>query len=266
MNHSSTISSVLSSPAQRYKLAVIIPMFNEELGAKRCVEAVCTLLKSRLPDAHLFAVNDGSKDQTERVLRSLESPSLPFSVVSYSVNRGYGAALLEGARVALSAGYDFGLFMDSDLTNDPELIPLFEDAIQGDAVDVIKASRYISGGGMCKVPWYRQVISKMGNIVASRLCNIGIRDCTNGFRAVRLSLLSQITFQERGFPSIVEELYLLKKLGARFREVPYVLTARTGDQAASSFQYTFKMFATYLKYCVKAALVPRASAVDKSGR
>jgi dolichol-phosphate mannosyltransferase len=266
MTHSSTASSAVSSPESRYKLAVIIPMFNEELGAKRCVEAVCQVLSDRVPGVHLFAVNDGSRDRTESVLRSLEAPTLPFTVVSYSQNRGYGAALLEGARVALSAGYDFGLFMDSDLTNDPALIPLFEDAIQGGRVDVIKASRYISGGGMSQVPWYRQVISKVGNFIASRLCNIGIRDCTNGFRAVRLSLLSQISFQERGFPSIVEELYLLKKLGARFREVPYVLTARTGDQAASSFQYTFKMFATYLKYCVKAALVPRASTVDNSGR
>jgi dolichol-phosphate mannosyltransferase len=148
--------------------------------------------------------------------------------------------------------------MDSDLTNDPNLIPLFEKAVQ-QPVDVVKASRYIPTGGMSGVPWQRQIVSWIGNRVASLLCNVGIRDCTNGFRAVRLALLKNVAFQERGFPSIVEELYLLKRAGARFAEVPYVLTARTDNQAGSKFRYNFQTFYRYLKYCLLAALVKRTN-------
>jgi dolichol-phosphate mannosyltransferase len=244
------------SSASESRLAVVIPMFNEERGAARCVLEVCKVLVRSVPSSRLFVVNDGSRDTTQQILEGLVSAELPFTVVSYQINRGYGAALLEGAKAARADGFDFGLFMDSDLTNDPALIPMFEKAVQ-EPIDVVKASRYVPTGGMLGVPWFRQIISKTGNRVASLLFNVGIRDCTNGFRAVRLSLLENVTFQERGFPSIVEELYLLKRAGARFAEVPYVLTARTDNQAGSKFRYNFQTFYRYFKYCVLAALVMR---------
>jgi len=188
------------------------------------------------------------------ILQSLANEGLPFSLVSYDQNQGYGAALITGARSAAEMGFDFGLFMDSDLTNDPELIPQFHKAIQGN-VDVVKASRYIPTGGMSGVPMYRQMISRYGNVIASTLFNIGVRDCTNGFRAVRLSMLKDLSLKERGFASIMEELYHLKKLGARFKELPYTLTSRLDDQDGSKFRYTWRTFYNYFKYCVKAALV-----------
>jgi dolichol-phosphate mannosyltransferase len=246
----------LQVSSKKSSLAVIIPMYNEQLGAARCVKEVCKVLSEYVPSSRLFVVNDGSQDATLKSLEELRSSGVQFTVVSYPINRGYGAALLEGARTAYASGFDFGLFMDSDLTNDPRLIPLFADAVR-EPVDVVKASRYVPSGGMLGVPWHRQIISRVGNRVASLLCNVGIRDCTNGFRAVRLSFLQNVTFQERGFPSIVEEVYLLKQAGARFTELPYVLTARTDPQAGSKFRYNFQTFYRYLKYCFLAALVTR---------
>lgn len=236
-------------------LAVIVPMYNEERGAERCVREVCRVLSDKLPESRLFVVNDGSVDGTEDVLRRLGLERLPLHAISCATNRGYGAALLEGAHAAREAGFDFGLFMDSDLTNDPELIPMFASAVQG-PVDVVKASRYIANGGMKGVPWFRQLISRVGNTIASRLCRVGIRDCTNGFRAVRLALLADVQLSERGFPSILEEVYLLKRLGARFSEVPYILSARQDKEAGSKFRYNFQTFYRYFKYCFLAAFVP----------
>lgn len=244
----------IASGSERAKMAVIIPMFNEELGAERCVREVSRVLEAKLPATLLFVVDDGSSDRTAEILRNLQQEPLPFRVIHCSVNGGYGAALLEGAKAARAAGFDFGLFMDSDLTNDPELIPIFEEAIQS-GVDVVKASRYIPEGGMSGVPWFRQAVSRYGNVIASALCGIGVRDCTNGFRAVRLSLLANVCFNERGFSSIVEEVYLLKRAGASFREIPYVLTARSDNQDGSKFRYNFQTFYRYFKYCLLAALI-----------
>lgn len=247
-------SSSVASGAERATLAVIIPMFNEQRGAERCVREVTRVLTTKLPTSRLFVVDDGSSDKTAEILRGLEREQLPLSVVYCAANGGYGAALLQGAHAARAAGFDFGLFMDSDLTNDPELIPVFEEAIQ-QGNDVVKASRYIPQGGMSGVPWFRQAVSRYGNVIASALCGIGVRDCTNGFRAVRLSLLADVRFEERGFPSIVEEVYLLKRAGASFGEIPYILTARSDNQDGSKFRYNVKTFYRYLKYCVLAAFV-----------
>jgi len=237
-------------------LAVIVPMFNEERNAERCVRTVCEVLARSVPGGKLFVVNDGSRDGTERVLRGLLEQGLPFRHVGYPDNRGYGAALLAGARAALEEGFEFGLFMDSDLTNDPALIPTFAERFREGRYDLIKASRYMQGGGMAGVPLWRQIPTRAGNWLARHLFGMGIRDCTNGFRAVRLSLLADATFQERGFPQILEELTLLKRKGARAAEIPYVLTARGEGEGESKFSYRPAVVGAYLKHALRAALIP----------
>ena len=209
-------------------------------------------LKSELEQVPLFVVNDGSSDKTASILENLKSEFPRLQVAHHQKNAGYGAALLTGARSAHAAGFEFGLFMDSDLTNDPALIKVFYSKIQNGNADVYKASRYIDGGGMDGVPFKRQLISKTGNFIASSLFGVGVRDVTNGFRAVRLSLLTDLTFQERGFPSILEEMWLLKKKKAKFEEIAYILTSRSSTDKPSTFKYNFKMFWNYFKYALRA--------------
>jgi dolichol-phosphate mannosyltransferase len=236
------------------RLAVVIPMFDEEAGAERCVRAVCAVLAEKVPDARLFVVDDSSRDRTPAVLGRLASEGLPFDIVRHDRNRGYGAALMTGAREAHRRGFEFALFMDSDLTDSPALIPTFAEKLAGDRWDLVKASRYLSAGGMSGVPLYRRVVSVVGNQLASRLFRMNIRDCTSGFRAVRLSLITDLDFQESGFPFILEELLWLKRRGARATELPHVLTSRAGP---SSFRYSSSTLYRYLKYAVQAALVRR---------
>ncbi len=237
-------------------LAVIVPMFDEERNAERCVRTVCGVLARSVPGGKLFVVNDGSRDGTDRVLRGLLEQGLPFRYVGYPDNRGYGAALVTGARAALEEGFEFGLFMDSDLTNDPALIPAFAERFHEGGHDLIKASRYVHGGGMAGVPVWRQIPTRTGNWLARRLFGMGIRDCTNGFRGVRLSLIADAAFQERGFPQILEELVLLKRRGARATEIPYVLTARGEGGGQSKFSYRPAVVGAYLKQALRAALIP----------
>ncbi len=237
------------------ELAVIIPMYNEERNAERCVRAVCEVLLRETPGTKLLVVNDGSKDRTREILESLNGEGLPFLFISHPTNYGYGAALLSGVKEALKQGFEYGLFMDSDLTNDPALVPRFVEKLQGGAYDLVKASRFVKGGGMSGVPWRRQIFSITGNRVASILFNMGLRDCTNGFHAVRLNLIANEVFEETGFPFLLEELYVLKKKGARTTEIPYTLTSRSAAEGVSSFSYTPEVIGKYLKYALKSSVV-----------
>ncbi len=245
----------LSEAALALPLAVIVPMYNEEANAERCVRGISTVLKACLPGTKLFAVNDGSKDKTLEILQSLADQDLPFEIVNNTQNGGYGGACISGMRAAHAKGFVFGLVMDSDLTNDPELIPQFAETLATNRYDVVKASRYIKGGGMAGVPAYRQAYTIIGNRLAYRLFNMGIHDCTNGFHAVRLAMVVDVDYKERGFPFLLEELYILKTRGARGTEIPYTLTARKGDEGESKFSYRPKVLWAYLKYALRAALV-----------
>lgn len=236
--------------------AVIVPMFNEREGAERCVREIAAVLDTMPNRTALITVDDGSSDGTATILQALAERHPVLDIVTHPVNRGYGAALVTGAARAAARGLDYALFMDSDLTNDPRDIPRFE-AKMRDGVDVIKASRYIAGGRMVGVPWRRAVISRLGNAVARALFGLPLHDCTNGFRAVRTSLLTRMTLEERGFPVIMEELYWCRFLATSFAEVPVTLT---NAGRASSFRYRPSVFASYLRYPWRAFLRRRPQA------
>jgi dolichol-phosphate mannosyltransferase len=226
-------------------------MFNEEGGARRCIDVVTQALREFPYRTELIVVNDGSADQTAAILRDCAASTEGLTVVTHERNLGYGHALQTGGLAAAERGHDFVVFMDSDLTNDPRSIGAFIAKIEA-GCDLVKASRYIPGGGVEGVPPWRYWISRVGNTIARLLYGLPIHDCTNGFRAVRTALIRKMTLGERGFAAIMEELYLAKWLRARVGEVPYVLTARTETLRPSSFQYRPGLFYRYLKYPILA--------------
>jgi dolichol-phosphate mannosyltransferase len=239
------------APFQLRSFCVIVPMYNEEPGAEECVRRIAAALEKISYASRLIVVEDGSRDATGAILDRLAAEALPLTVIHHKKNAGYGAALRTGMAAAAQGGYDYALFMDSDMTNDPADIPKFVEAMKR-GVDVIKASRFISGGSMDAVPWQRSVFSKSGNFVARLLFHIGIRDCTNGFRAVRVPILSRMDLREPGFPIIVEELCQAKSLARTFCEVPVVLTSRTADQRPTAFMYNRQTLGKYLRFSIKA--------------
>ena len=228
-------------------------MYNEEDGAERAVREVVAALERDSRRSALIAVDDGSRDGTAGVLSRLVPVLDRLICVRHDVNRGYGAALQTGAREAAVRGFDYALYMDSDLTNSPEDISRFFAHMDED-VDVIKATRYSGGGHMRDVPVRRVVISALGNRLARLLFRLPVHDCTNGFRAVRVAILQQMDLTERRFPVIMEELYWCKFLAKTYAEVPVVLTNRDTVGRPSSFNYSPSVFWRYLRYPLLAFL------------
>lgn len=231
------------------KTCVIIPMYNEENIAKLSITTIISYTR-KIPDTFtVVVVNDGSKDKTETILQGLIPEYTPYQyrIISHPANRGYGAALKTGISFAVENNYDYVLFMDSDLTNHPKYLKDFhEKMVEG--YDYIKASRYINKGGTKGVPLMRIIISRMGNIFAKFITRLPLTDFTNGFRAVKVSILKQINLTENSFPLMVEELTKASKLTNNFCEIPYILENRSSDAGKSKFRYNFITYWKYIKY------------------
>jgi dolichol-phosphate mannosyltransferase len=238
--------------AQIPSFAVVISAYNEEAGIEACVRAVDAAL-SKLPNrTSLIVVDDGSSDGTEARLAALADEYPRLAALRHVENRGYGAGLRSGTLAAAEGGFEYVVFMDSDLTNDPAYLPDFA-RWMSEGCDVVKASRYVQGGGVAGVPQWRVGVSVVGNVIARLLFRLPLRDCTNGFRAIRTRLLVQIDLREDGFAVIMEELHRLRPLARSYGEVPIVLTARTGDLRASSFSFGPRAIGRYLKYPLMSA-------------
>ena len=239
------------------RLAVVIPMYNEEVGARRCLERVQSATADFNNPVSLIAVDDGSSDSTVKVLRELLADGRHFELVEGGRNRGYGGALRLGALRAQELGADWVLFIDSDLTNPPEQIPAFIAAV-APGVNFVKASRYGKGGDTGDVPFKRVLVSRVGNLVARVLMGIPHSDLTNGFRAFELRTYLDLPLTENGFGVILEEMYYARVSGLRGASIPGHLTNRSTDLRPTSFRYSWKQIWQYLRWPLRtAAMRPR---------
>lgn len=243
------------------KVCVVVPMYNEETVAKQCIETILPYLRALPYPTTLLIVNDGSKDSTAEIVGALVEKvgdKARLTMVVHDRNLGYGAGLRTGMRYAIDYGYDWALFMDSDLTNHPKYLKLFYTKM-AQGCDYIKATRYAKGGGMEGVAWKRRLFSRAGNAVGGLLLRLPLSDVTNGFRAVKTDILRKLDLKEDGFAIIMEELYQAKPHVKRFCEVPYVLTERVSGQGQSHFAYTWRMLWQYLSYPLKSIFIPYES-------
>jgi dolichol-phosphate mannosyltransferase len=232
--------------------AVVIPMYNEVAGARRCVETVLPELHKLGQDWFLIVVDDGSNDGTALLLDELRTANEGLRVVHQSVNRGYGAALRTGASLAAQLGAEWALFMDSDLTNPPGDISRFARAMTS-SVDYVKASRYMVGGATNGVPFKRWLISRTGNLVAGRLMGLPLSDITNGFRAIRSRIFVDMPLKEQRFALIAEEAYWAARWRLRCAEIPTILANRDLALRGTSFRYSPKTFYAYGRFPLMAA-------------
>jgi dolichol-phosphate mannosyltransferase len=227
--------------------AVVIPMYNEQSGVEKCITEVSKELLKISSTAVIFAVDDGSTDSTLLKLNGLLRDYKNLRIISNEKNQGYGSALVSGVQKAAEMKFEYVLFMDSDLTNHPSDIVNFYLKMQ-QKVDVIKATRYSDGGRVVGVPIKRRLISIIANYVSRRLFRLPISDPTNGFRALRTSLIENIVFKEKSFAVIMEELHILSGMKITYANVPVTLYNRNTEGRESSFSYTPAQLLSYLKY------------------
>ena len=244
-------------------LGIVVPVYNEDTSIERGLRAIAEVAGRYQGPARVIAVDDGSADASPAILERLAKELEVVEAVRHESNRGYGAAVRTGAARARELGLEYAAFIDSDLTNPPEdLLEIGRLAAQGHAY--IKASRFIPGGGMAGVSLRRRAVSRLGNLVGSTLFGAGVRDVTNGFRALRLADHAGWPLKEDGFASIVEELYWAQRQGLRAVEFPSVLTERTAEQRGSAFPYSAAVIRSYLRYPLRA-LSGRVRRAHKGG-
>jgi dolichol-phosphate mannosyltransferase len=110
------------------ELAVVMPVFNEEVSVTRVVEEWLPFLKKVSPNFRLYILDDGSRDQTPNILRELQKKHQPFIEVFSHSNRGHGQTCIAGYRIAITSGVRWILQIDSDGQCDPVYFEKFWNA------------------------------------------------------------------------------------------------------------------------------------------
>jgi len=116
----SSARDVAERPASGPSLSVIIPVFNEEQSIPELYRRLAAVLATMTEPAEIVFVNDGSTDESERLLDAIQRSDPRVTLVNLAYNAGQHAAVLAGFRVSRG---DIVVTLDADLQNPPEEIP-----------------------------------------------------------------------------------------------------------------------------------------------
>jgi len=216
-------------------ISIIVPAYNEEENIESLTSEI---KKARLKKYDLIIINDGSNDRTKETAEKIAKKERNIRIISHRKNLGLGAALRTGFRAAKG---DIIVTMDSDLTHPPSMISLLTDKLEQTKSDVCIASRYVRGGGMKNISAWRVLISKIANVFFSVVFRINARDITSGFKAYKSEKIKAVKIERTDFASQLEIMVGLKRMNAKFCEIPLILETR--KKGASKFRPIM-----YLKY------------------
>jgi dolichol-phosphate mannosyltransferase len=105
---------------QPLNYSFVIPIFNEEETIPLLYDRLSALMLALEGESELLFVDDGSQDQSLRLIREFHQQDHRISYISFARNFGH--------QIAVTAGLNFAkgeavIIMDADLQDPPEIVP-----------------------------------------------------------------------------------------------------------------------------------------------
>ena len=192
--------------SNRHTVLVLIPAYN----AARHLPELIKRVRQFVCDDNLLLVNDGSADDTEKILREQSVNHL-----SFPDNRGKGAALMAGFEYAIENGYRSVLTIDADLQHLPEEIPRFYALDNGHRM--IIGTRKID---LSIMPFARWLTNNLTSMIISIFSTQRVRDSQSGFRLIPTRVLKAIRLKTVKYDFESEMLFQAGTVGCTIDEVP----------------------------------------------
>ena len=249
------------------QVVVIIPTYNEKGNIGSLIDVLQTVFAEIPHDMRILVVDDNSPDGTAAVVQDASRRHGNIQLLTGD-KRGLGAAYVRGIRYALDQlSPDAIIQMDADFSHSPQDIPrLVAELDRG--YDFVIGSRWLKGG---KIPtdwnFLRRNISRWGNLSARLIAGFyQIRDCTNGFRAIKADLLRRIDMAQtwpEGFTFLMSLLHQAKVHRAKIKEIPVEYVDRVHgesklslkdlvDSLINAFWIRFGSSATFFRFLIVA--------------
>ena len=197
-------------------LTIIIPAYNEERSLGKFLPGVISFCKQK--GYKLIVVNDGSKDQTGKILSGFSSESV-LKIITNKVNTGYGGAIKKGVR---EADTDFVVTIDADgQHNLDDIEKLLNKAIETDA-DMVVGNRGNTSG------YYRSIGKWLIRSIAGILMPLHIHDINSGMKLYNTALAKKylrICPETMAYSDIILLAFVYKR--HLVAEIPITINPRT---------------------------------------
>lgn len=169
------------------KISIVVPCYNEEESIEIFYKETVKVLKSIKQTTYEFVfVNDGSKDRTLEIFKTLHKKDKNVKFISFSRNFGKEAAMLAGFD---KASGDFVTTMDVDLQDPPELLVEMYRSIKEEGYDCV-ATRSKSRKSYSPL---RKFFTKSFYKIINKMSDVEIVDGARDFRLMKRKMVKAIT-------------------------------------------------------------------------
>ena len=216
---------------KKKKISIVVPIYNEEEGAKAFInDSLLPVCQNLNYDYEILLVNDGSTDNSLKILQELSAQYKSIRVVSLSRNFGKEPALSAGLQYAKG---DAAITIDADGQQPPKLIPDFINKWENGAEIITGVrSRYTKHG----------LIQRIGSKLFYRLLHLmGNKTTVPGstdFRLIDRTVIDE--FNQLSEHNRITR-GLIDWLGFKQEYIEYVYGARTTGKPSYSLKKLFHL-------------------------
>ena len=166
------------------EVSIVFPAYNEAENIAMVVDDFATMLNGI--SAELIVVNDGSSDETQRILDGLPIPNL--RVIEHASNLGYGSALRSGFNAALG---QWTFFTDSDRQfRSEDFLRLWEKRTEADLILGVRSQR--------QDPSFRRFNAWLWGQYIKRVFSVHVTDLNCAFKLLPTAELQSFHLQSEG--------------------------------------------------------------------
>ncbi len=209
------------------ELSVFFPCYNEEKNIQNTIAKTIPVLKKNAQKWEIILINDGSKDNTGKILEQIKKhySKEDIKIITHNPNRGYGAALKSGL---YNSKYQWIAFTDSDGQFDFSEITKFFKKQQTTQADIV-IGYYLSR----KVSQTTIITSKIWEFIVFILFGLKVTDIDCGFKLINKKVINTIPKLEAERGAFISSEFLIKakKSGFKIVELGVHHYPRTEGQA-----------------------------------
>jgi len=166
-------------------LSVIIPARNEEGCIASTVEHLHVELRLHNIEHEILVVDDGSTDNTWRVLTATSARVPTLRPHQNPGPHGFGRAITFGFDHMCG---DAAVIMMADESDDSRDVVLYW-RLLNEGFEAVFGSRFIRGGAVIDYPTHKLILNRIANLFLRLLFQSGLNDTTNAFKAYRRTVI-----------------------------------------------------------------------------
>jgi glycosyltransferase involved in cell wall biosynthesis len=227
------------------KISIIVPCYNEEKSLSIFYDEIkkVQLQMKNIVTLEIIFVNDGSKDNTLKILREFSKKDECIKYISFSKNFGKEAAMLAGYK---SATGDYAAVMDADLQDPPSLLPEMYRIIKEEHYDSVATRRVTRKGE----PIIRSFFARQFYKIINKISNVEIVDGARDYRLITRQMLDSILSMEE-YNRFSKGIFAF--VGFDTKWLPYENVKRVAGETTWSF---WKLFVYSLEGIIGFSTLP----------